>query len=92
MALIFLLKISNVCDSLISFGTLSHNFWPTNLTVLIPRFVLALGKTRLMLLRRLYGITLVTNTFAMKEGFKFCKTATYDELDFAVCKWLKTAR
>ena len=45
MALIFLLEFSNVWGSLISFGKVCHNFWPTNLTVSMPyRFVLALGK------------------------------------------------
>ena len=67
----FLLKISNVWDSLISFGRVCHNFWPTDRTVSPPcRFVIALGKTRLVLPRRLYGTTLVINTSAMKDGFK----------------------
>jgi len=46
-ALIFILKISNVWDSLISFGRVCHDFWPANLTVLMPyRFALALGETK----------------------------------------------
>ena len=56
---------------MISFGRFCHNFWPTNLIVSVTyRFVLALGKTRLVLPRRLYGTALVTNTSAMKQGFK----------------------
>ena len=69
---ILLLKVSNDWDSLISFGRTSHNFGPTNLTVSMPyRFVLALGKTRLVLPRRLHVTTLATNTSAMKDRFTF---------------------
>ena len=71
MALIFLLTMSNVWDSLISLSRVCHNFWPTNLTASMPcRFVLALGKTRLVPPRRLCGTTLLTNISAIKDGFK----------------------
>ena len=60
------IKISNDWDCLISLGRVCHNFWPINLIVSMPyKLLLALGKTRLLLLRRLYGSSLVTNTSAI---------------------------
>ena len=71
--LIICWKISSDWASLISVGSTCHNFFPIYLTVSIPyNVVLALGKVRLLLSRKLYGTSFSSNTSVMKVGFKLC--------------------
>ena len=71
--LTFSLKISNDWDSLISFGSVCHNFFPRYLIVSMPyEVVLTLGKARLLFSRKLYGKFFSSNTCVMKVGFNLC--------------------
>ena len=66
------MKISGDWDSLISVGSACHSFFPIYLMVSMPyNVVLALGKTRLLFSRKLYGTFFSSNSCVMKVGFNF---------------------